>query len=68
MPSESYNMLGELTATLIYLEQVYRQLAAWHERVIDGVHYEARARAATGLPEPSPRPPSLNARRPHSPA
>ncbi len=40
VPSESYNMLGELTATLADLEQVCRQLAAWHERVIDGVHYE----------------------------
>ena len=31
-------MLGELTATLADLEQVCRQLAAWHERVIDGAH------------------------------
>ena len=38
VPSESYSMLGELTATLADLEQVCRQLAAWHERVIDGAH------------------------------
>jgi hypothetical protein len=51
VPSESYSMLGELTATLADLEQVCRQLAAWHERVIDGVHYEgedARGDGATG--------------------
>jgi len=50
-PSESYSMLGELTATLADLEQVCLQLAAWHERVIDGVHYEgedSRGDGATG--------------------
>ncbi len=50
-PSESYSMLGELTATLADLQQVCRQLAAWHARVIDGVHYEgedSRGDGATG--------------------
>ena len=44
-------MLGELTATLADLEQVCRQLPAWHERVINGVHYEGedpRGDGATG--------------------
>lgn len=51
VPSESYNILGELTATLADLEQVCRQLAVWHERVIDGVHYageDERGDGATG--------------------
>lgn len=51
VPSESYSMLGELAVTLGDLEQVCRQLAAWHGRVIDGVHYEgedSRGDGATG--------------------
>ena len=44
-------MLGELAATLADLEQVCLQLAAWHERVVVGVHYEgedSRGDGATG--------------------
>jgi hypothetical protein len=51
VPSESYGMLGELAGALADLEQVCRQLAAWHGRVIDGVHYEGedpRGDGATG--------------------
>lgn len=50
-PSASYSMLGELVVTVEALEQVCRQLAAWHSRVVDGTHYEgedARGDGATG--------------------
>lgn len=39
-PIDSYSMLGELTASADHMEQVCRQLAAWHERVVDGTHYD----------------------------
>lgn len=50
-PSDSYTMLGELTATLDSLEQVCRQLALWHTRVVDGIQYageDERGDGATG--------------------
>ena len=52
MPTESFSMLGELTATLADLEQICRQLAAWHERVINGLQHEgedSRGDGATGI-------------------
>ena len=51
VPSELYNILGGLTATLVDLEHVCRQLAGWHERAIDGVRYggeDSRGDGATG--------------------
>lgn len=51
VPSDSYSLLGELRATVDDLEQVCRQLGAWHAGVIDGVEYEgedARGDGATG--------------------
>lgn len=50
-PGDSYELLGELTATLDHLEQVCRQLAGWHTRVVDGTHYageDAEGDGATG--------------------
>lgn len=50
-PFDSYMLLGELVATVDALEQVSRQLGAWHGRVVDGIHYEgedARGDGATG--------------------
>ena len=51
VPSHSYSLLGELRATVDSLEQVCRQLSAWHADVVDGVHYEGednRGDGATG--------------------
>lgn len=50
-PSASYALLGELVGTIDNLEQVCRQLGAWHARVVDGTHYageDARGDGATG--------------------
>ncbi|MBT2519087.1 hypothetical protein J7E29_16720 [Streptomyces sp. ISL-90] len=50
-PFASYQLLGELVVTVDDLEQVCRQLAAWHDRVVDGVHYtgeDTRGDGATG--------------------
>lgn len=50
-PFDSYTMLGHLTGTVDALEQVCRQLGAWHSRVVDGTHYQgedARGDGATG--------------------
>lgn len=50
-PSDSYILLGDLVATIDDLEQVCRQLAAWHSRVVDGLHYageDNRGDGATG--------------------
>jgi len=50
-PIDSYSLLGELVATVNDLEQVCRQLGAWHALVIDGTHYageDARGDGATG--------------------
>lgn len=50
-PFDSYTLLGELTATVDDLEQVCRQLGAWHSNVVDGKHYageDARGDGVTG--------------------
>lgn len=48
-PFDSYTLLGELTVTVDDLEQVCRQLGAWHARVVDGKHYAGEdERGATG--------------------
>lgn len=50
-PISSYALLGELVATVENLEQVCRQLGAWHSRAVDGRHYEgedSRGDGATG--------------------
>lgn len=50
-PLDSYTLLGELAATIDDLEQVCRQLSAWHARAVDGKHYageDARGDGATG--------------------
>lgn len=39
-PFSSYSLIGELVVTIDDLEQVCRQLGAWHLRVEDGVHYQ----------------------------
>ena len=38
-PSDSYALLAELATTIESIEQGCRQIAAWHERVVDGTHY-----------------------------
>lgn len=46
-----YTLLGELTATIDDLEQVCRQLGAWHASVVGGKHYageDERGDGATG--------------------
>ncbi|MEE6289279.1 hypothetical protein V2J52_16620 [Georgenia sp. MJ173] len=51
VPADSYKLLGELRATVDSLEQVCRQLGAWHSGVVDGVHYageDDRGDGATG--------------------
>lgn len=50
-PFDSYRLLGELGPTVDHLEQVCQQLAAWHQRVVDGQHYvgeDERGDGATG--------------------
>jgi len=51
VPSDSYTLLGELVGTVDNLEQISRQLGAWHSQVIDGTHYageDERGDGATG--------------------
>lgn len=50
-PPDSYQLLGELRSTVDMLEQVCRQLGAWHSRVVDGTEYrgeDERGDGATG--------------------
>lgn len=50
-PADSYDLLGELGATIDHLEQVCTQLGRWHSKALDGVHYEGedeRGDGATG--------------------
>lgn len=50
-PADSYELLGELSATVDHLEQVCLQLGRWHSHVQDGVHYDGedeRGDGATG--------------------
>lgn len=50
-PPDSYDLLGELGASLRTLEQVARQMGQWHSEVIDGEHYQGedeRGDGATG--------------------
>lgn len=50
-PADSYELLGELSATVEHLEQVCLQLGRWHSQVQDGVHYDGedeRGDGATG--------------------
>lgn len=46
-PSDSYPLLGELTASVDHLAQVIAQLAKWHYRVEDGVHYDGEDGGST---------------------
>lgn len=39
-PSDSYRMIGDVRDTSDHLAQVSEQLAAWHRRTQDGVHYD----------------------------
>lgn len=48
LPRESYSMLGELGACIRHLAQVTEQLAGWHNRVEDGIHYEGEDGGGTG--------------------
>lgn len=51
VPSDSYALLGELRATIDSLEEICRRLSAWHNKVVDGVHYageDDRGDGATG--------------------
>lgn len=53
-PFDSYRLLGELAPTVTHLEQVCRQLAAWHRQVVDGQQYlgeDDRGDGATGTVE-----------------
>lgn len=50
-PQDSYALIGELDAAVGSLAQVCEQLARWHGRVVDGVHYageDATGDGATG--------------------
>jgi hypothetical protein len=38
-PSDSYGMLGELRSSIEHLEQVCRQLGAWHAGLQEGEHF-----------------------------
>lgn len=38
-PSDSHQLLGNLTTAQESLAQVYVQLAEWHSQVVQGVHY-----------------------------
>lgn len=51
VPADSYVLLGELGSATTLIQQVCRQLAAWHGRVVDGTHYageDADGDGATG--------------------
>lgn len=53
-PSDSYALLGELSATVDHLEQVCRQLSRWHTAAQDAGHLQGEdapsaATAATEL-------------------
>jgi hypothetical protein len=48
-PISSYALLGELVATVDDLEQVCRQLGAWHSRAVDGTHYEGEDGRGDGV-------------------
>ena len=39
-PSDSYTLLGELSAAQRSLAQVYEQLSMWHDQVQTGVHHD----------------------------
>lgn len=38
-PNESYNLIAELGLIVDHLQQVSKQLAQWHQGVVDGTHY-----------------------------
>lgn len=50
-PSESYPLLGELSATADHLAQVLTQLAAWHASAQDGTHYDGEDGGRNGSPQ-----------------
>lgn len=50
-PSDSYRLLGELSATADHLAQVLAQLAAWHRHAEDGTHYDGEDEGREGSPQ-----------------
>jgi hypothetical protein len=51
VPADSYLLVGELSATAEHLVQVCQQLAVWHEKAAEGVHFEdERDRGLDGTP------------------
>ncbi|MGC5224491.1 hypothetical protein ACPW96_18150 [Micromonospora sp. DT81.3] len=51
VPSDSYDILGDLAASVGHLEQVCRQLSSWHVHVVDGVHYQGEDDRGDGATE-----------------
>lgn len=47
-PADSYPLLGKLVGTVDDLEQICRQLAEWHARVVDGQHYAGEDESGDG--------------------
>lgn len=47
-PSDSYGMLGELRSSIEHLEQVCRQLGAWHAGLQEGEHFVVDDRRSDG--------------------
>lgn len=48
-PVDSYRLLSELGPTMDHLQQVSRQLAAWHRRVVDGREYRGEDESGDGV-------------------
>ncbi|RGE19077.1 hypothetical protein [Leucobacter sp. wl10] len=47
-PIDSYRMIGDVRDTSDHLAQVSEQLAAWHRRTQDGVHYDGEDNRGDG--------------------
>lgn len=50
-PADSYELLGELSATADHLAQVLVQLATWHDAAQDGTTYTGEDGDRTGSPQ-----------------
>lgn len=48
-PIDSYRLLSELGPTVDHLQQVSRQLAAWHRHVVDGQEYRGEDESGDGV-------------------
>lgn len=59
-PSDSYRLLGELSATADHLAQ----LATWHAATQDGTHYDGEDEGSNGSPQLA----AASCARPHTPS